>query len=128
MNWTIDLKSPPKSRIKESPLGFSVEELASNVATGLFLEFGVFSGKSINMMARILHEHSDLECHGFDTFEGLPEHWRENYKEGTFDLKGEFPEVRDNVRLYKGLFQDTLGPFLEVHKGEKCSLVHLDGK
>ena len=33
--------------------------------------------------------------------------------QGTFDLQGNFPEVPPNVRLWKGLFSDSLPAFLD---------------
>tara|TARA_R110002073_G_scaffold191088_1_gene349759 strand:+ start:234 stop:617 length:384 start_codon:yes stop_codon:yes gene_type:complete len=38
---------------------------------GLFLEFGVASGASINFIAA----NTDTTVHGFDSFQGLPEDW-----------------------------------------------------
>ena len=54
--------------------------------------------------------------------QGLPEDWLqaeatpERFKKGTFSLDGQFPEVEDNVILVKGLFADTLPPFLAAHE------------
>ena len=36
------------------------------------------------------------------------------------------PQVNDNVELIKGMFDETLPVFLEKHKGEKCSFIHID--
>ena len=36
-------------------------------------------------------------------------------KKGAFSLAGRFPEVRPNVRLVKGIFSDSLPPFLDTH-------------
>ena len=88
---------------------------------GLMLEFGVFSGKTINLMAQF-HQG---EVFGFDTFEGLPEDWNDKFKKGHFDCHGKLPKVLKNVKLVKGLFQDTLEPFLKGHPGN-ISVCHLD--
>lgn len=90
---------------------------------GLFLEFGVFSGRSINTMAKVA---SNKTLYGFDSFCGLPEDWHDGYQKGKYDLKGMLPDVENNVRLIKGWFQDTLPDFLEQHLDEKCALVHID--
>src|SRR5262245_26000335 len=43
---------------------------------GLYLEFGVWRGRTINLIAkRVFYE----TVHGFDSFEGLPEEWQRNY-------------------------------------------------
>jgi hypothetical protein len=53
-------------------------------------EFGVFEGASINhIAARIPHR----TVFGFDSFEGLPERWREAFGPGAFTTEGRLPEV-----------------------------------
>lgn len=87
---------------------------------GLFLEFGVFSGTTINHIA----SETENTVHGFDSFEGLPEQWG-NVAAGTFSTKGVVPETRDNVRLHIGWFNESLPKFVEKHK-EKVSFLHID--
>jgi hypothetical protein len=62
--------------------------------------------------------------HGFDSFEGIPEAWALHEK-GHFDLKGQLPEVPENVRLVKGWFEDSLPPFLAEHP-DPVAFIHLD--
>jgi hypothetical protein len=72
------------------------------------LEFGVFSGTTINRVASL---RPDLHFDGFDSFEGLPEDWdmgQKHVKKEAFDKGGELPEVEENVRLWKGWFNDTI--------------------
>jgi hypothetical protein len=88
---------------------------------GLYCEFGVFKGTSINYMAKKTTE----TFHGFDSFEGLPESWFGEYGEGAFDLKGVLPKVEPNVILHKGWFNETLPPFLEKYKAP-LTLLHVD--
>ena len=78
------------------------------------------TGKSINYFAKRL---KGKTLYGFDSFAGLPEAWRGNYPQGTF--KTPLPSVRENVRLFPGLFDQTLPGFLEQH-GEPALLLHLD--
>ncbi len=89
---------------------------------GLVLEFGVYRGQSINGLAEMAPERT---IYGFDSFEGLPENWVAELPQGAFSTAGRLPPVRSNVRLLKGWFQQTLGPFLEAHP-EPAALVHLD--
>jgi hypothetical protein len=77
---------------------------------GLIMEFGVYKGESINFIADLL---PNRQIYGFDSFEGLPETWRYNFYKGTFKLNN-LPEVRKNVVLVKGLFEDTLPKFKEA--------------
>ncbi|HEY1710362.1 MAG TPA: class I SAM-dependent methyltransferase [Rhizomicrobium sp.] len=93
------------------------------VGSGLILEFGVFQGKSINLIADIL---PDRQIHGFDSFEGLPEAWTGyNMAAATFNRKGELPTVKKNVALHKGLFSETLAPFLAKHPDD-VAFIHID--
>ena len=77
---------------------------------GLFLEFGVASGGSINFLAERVPDGTRL--HGFDSFEGLPERWREGRGGGFFDRGGSLPPVAPNVSLHVGWFDATLPAFL----------------
>lgn len=90
---------------------------------GLFLEFGVYTGNTINLMFNIL---KDKIFYGFDSFEGLPENWNGTIRhKGSFDLQGNLPNVNDNVKLIKGWFDETLPKFLIEHK-EPVSFIHVD--
>ena len=88
----------------------------------LWLEFGVFSGTSINYISKF----TSLHVYGFDSFEGLPETWRPGYEKSDFDLKGVFPAVNENVRLIKGWYDKSLPPFLTKHSEKKVSFLHID--
>lgn len=94
---------------------------------GMNLEFGVYSGLTISCLATARPE---LEFHGFDSFEGLPEDWDMGMKQvkgDAFDRKGELPEVPDNVKLYKGWFNETLEPFLDKENvSSLVSFLHVD--
>lgn len=89
---------------------------------GLVCEFGVFRGASINLLAQCL---PDRTIYGFDSFEGLPTPWRSGFARGSFGADGVLPSVRNNVRLIKGWFSDTLGGFLASHPGP-LALAHVD--
>ena len=90
-----------------------------------YLEFGVAGGFSIKWWLE-RNRHAGTQFFGFDTFEGLPEKW------GAFE-KGSMAYTMDSlnltdtrVQLYKGLFQETLLPFLESYKGTHKKLIHID--
>ncbi|MAU98563.1 MAG: methyltransferase [Fulvimarina sp.] len=91
-------------------------------AMGLHLEFGVASGKTINLIASCTKE----RVYGFDTFTGLPEDWRTGFAGGAFDQRGNLPEVSENVELIAGLFEDTLPPFMAKHGADKIAYLHVD--
>jgi len=87
---------------------------------GLVLEFGVYNGDSVNLIA----DNVDTTVHGFDSFEGLPEDW-ESCQAGQFTRDGKLPEVRQNVQLHAGWFDETLPEFVSVHR-EQVAFLHVD--
>ena len=91
-------------------------------AGGLWLEFGVWKGDSLNRLAR----HARGEVVGFDSFEGLPDAWVRGFGRGAFSTDGELPVVEPNVTLVKGRFEETLPPFLERRGKLSIALAHLD--
>ena len=107
----IDIEDIRSSQIVRAQLGHS---LSQDMIDGMYLEFGVFKGWSINVIAKRIYPKL---VHGFDSFEGLPEEWirssTQTYRPGHFDLCGQLPVVDENVRLHKGWFSNTLLVFLE---------------
>lgn len=89
---------------------------------GLYMEFGVRTGSTINHLAKLNRDHTIF---GFDSFEGLPENWSGWVGEKGAFARAELPSVRANVRLIKGWFDATLQPFLQAHPGD-VALVHID--
>jgi hypothetical protein len=83
---------------------------------------GVYKGQSLNEIARFFLTE---QVHGFDTFAGLPEYWREGFPKGTFNVSPERLRLRKNCLLHKGLFQDTLPLFLEDEKND-ARFIHID--
>lgn len=90
---------------------------------GLYLEFGVYKGGSINYISDRIGNNI---IYGFDSFEGLPEGWLPGYQKGKFNENGELPVVNGNVRLVKGWFNETLPGFIKAHKSEQCSFINID--
>jgi hypothetical protein len=89
---------------------------------GLVCEFGVFEGESLNYIAARIPQQMVF---GFDSFEGLPERWREAFDPGAFTTGGRLPQVRPNVSLLKGWFDETLPAFAARHPGPTAFL-HVD--
>lgn len=87
---------------------------------GMALEFGVFSGTTLRMIAAARPGGS---VYGFDSFDGLPENWRAGFDTGAFDV-AEVPEV-PGAELVIGLFDETLPGFLAAHPGP-VDLLHVD--
>lgn len=87
---------------------------------GLALEFGVWSGTTLKIIAT---ERKGEQVFGFDSFQGLPEDWRSGYPAGSFPIE-QLPEV-PGAELVVGLFDDTLPGFLAEHDGA-VDFVHVD--
>jgi len=76
-----------------------------------YLEFGVMYGWSIRQWAS-LNAHPESRFFGFDSFEGLPEHWTGKFGAGSFTVGGAIPDVDDSrIQFVKGWFNETLPPF-----------------
>lgn len=94
---------------------------------GLWLEFGVHGGGTINRIAAYTHK----MIYGFDSFEGIPEQWTRletngvTYPKGVFSLGGKLPKVKNNVSLIKGWFKDTLPGFMSTYR-DKITFIHID--
>ena len=93
----------------------------------LFLEFGVYTGGSINLFSKQLKNiHGTI--YGFDTFEGLTEDWLTHvfFPKGSLSLKNKLPKVAKNAILIKGKIQDTLDNFLKDNLKKKILFAHMD--
>ncbi|MBI1250876.1 MAG: class I SAM-dependent methyltransferase [Alphaproteobacteria bacterium] len=88
----------------------------------LVCEFGVAGGKTLRHIAG----QWAAPVHGFDSFQGLPEHWTGTAERaGRFDAKGKMPTVPSNVTLHAGWFDQTVPAFLQKTPGP-AALLHLD--
>ena len=83
-------------------------------------EFGVYRGTT----ARYISKETSKTLSLFDSFDGLPEDWNNNFKKGDFKLK-QIPKLPDNTKLYKGLFKETIPKFLCDYK-KPLSFIHVD--
>lgn len=78
-----------------------------------YFEFGVAGGYSFRWWVGHCNNPGSA-FFGFDTFEGLPEDWH-FFKKG--DMAYNVPTLEDpRARFVKGIFQDSLPPFLEEYR------------
>lgn len=92
------------------------------IEDGLVMEFGVFSGESINYIA----SKREWTVDGFDSFEGLPSAWRDGFDRGHFRVSS-MPQVRSNVRLFRGLFHNSVPEYLRnIPPSQKIAYLHID--
>jgi predicted O-methyltransferase YrrM len=99
--------------------------LIKNKSEAVVVEFGVWSGNSINYFAKELPKASVF---GFDSFLGLDKDWSGwNLAKGMFNLNGKSPSVKKNVTIYNGLYKDTVPEFFKNNNfKEGIDLIHMD--
>ncbi|MBF0357894.1 MAG: class I SAM-dependent methyltransferase [Magnetococcales bacterium] len=98
---------------------FAVKQIT---LTGQHLEFGVLTGYSTNFLA----DRIKGTLHGFDSFKGLPDDWTPEHRKGAFARpEGWLPEVRDNVELHVGYYEDSLPGFAEKNR-QPIAFMHID--
>tara|TARA_B100001123_G_C15149761_1_gene963044 strand:+ start:326 stop:1084 length:759 start_codon:yes stop_codon:yes gene_type:complete len=110
---------------------YSIKRSISNhEENDYYLEFGVFTGNSINNFSKFLKK---INIYGFDSFEGLKEDWfghveGKEFMGGThlYDLKKRIPKLNKNVIPVIGWAQDTLPKFIENNKNMKINFIHMD--
>lgn len=103
-------------------LAAGIRKVPDGLRDGLYLEFGVFSGRTINHIASLI---GGGIVTGFDTFTGLPESWRTGFPQGSFGVDG-LPVVASNVKLIQGLFAETLPAFLAEASDRPIAFLHID--
>ena len=95
---------------------------------GLWLEFGVFDGHTLAMMAA---RNSTGPARSFRGLRkvvaaasslGLTKYVRK----GAFDRRGVLEKVAQNARVHVGLFNTTLPPFLARRRGGPVAFLHID--
>lgn len=90
-----------------------------------YLEFGVAGGNSLKWWLQH-NTNPESRFFGFDTFEGLPEKWG-HFEKGSMAHAMESLNITDpRASLHKGLFQESLLPFLQGYDGRNRRLIHLD--
>ena len=108
--------------INTYPLKYVFENLKlQHKPDTLWLEFGVATGRTINYISKFTND----KVYGFDSFEGLPEKWRDGCEKGEFSTNGRLPQVNSNVELIKGWFNETLVHFIQK-QNKKISFIHMD--
>lgn len=98
---------------------------------GHIIEFGVYKGKTISIIASVWQ---DQTIWGFDSFVGLPEDWRTNSQDalhshpaGHFDLRNDpkKPTYPTNANLVAGWFNESLPSWIEQNPGP-IKFLHID--
>ncbi|ERN40343.1 hypothetical protein KR51_00032920 [Rubidibacter lacunae KORDI 51-2] len=119
--------SATRCRDRFELLELAVDYARDKLGDGLYAEFGVSKGASINLLAKRI---PGKTIFGFDSFEGLPEFWKRGSYSGIEAQSEIFGkdvnmDVEDNVKLVKGWFNETVPGFLELHP-EPVVFCHMD--
>jgi predicted O-methyltransferase YrrM len=110
----------PTARVFNDSIATLKHALSLAPPAGMALEFGVYSGRTLTVIADA-RKHNQV--FGFDSFQGLPEDWRSNIPAGTFATE-QLPDVA-GAELVVGWFNDTLPDFLAKHPNP-VAFLHLD--
>lgn len=97
-------------------------QLDPTLESGLVLEFGVATGRTLNQFAHWLPNDT---VYGFDGFQGLPEDWTSRMRKGFF-ARSNLPRVRNNCELVVGWFDRTLPNFVRQFACRPIKLLHVD--
>lgn len=132
-----ELIIPNKGLEEAGHRSYLTKSCKSVTVDGLWLEFGVFRGRTICNIS----DCTDKIVYGFDSFEGLHENWNYDNPKGIYTLHGKIPEGAicgedwevpykmkpwpENVVLIQGYFDDTLPNFLSENS-EKVAFCHID--
>jgi predicted O-methyltransferase YrrM len=117
----LNLKDIESVSRREEIWDIAIQKIKNS--SGIILEFGVYKGESINYIASKLPEET---IYGFDSFEGLPEFWRDGLPLKSFKVENQNKlKIRDNVVLLKGYFENTLPEFLKKNDS-MIKLMHID--
>lgn len=83
------------------------------------VEFGVATGTTLKMITKY------MSATGFDSFEGLPEDWREGFPKGFF---AQSPPDIPEAEMVVGWFDETLPVWIKNNsdKVNSLGLVHID--
>ena len=89
---------------------------------GLILEFGVYKADTLNFISKLFEQ---KQVYGFDSFQGLPEFWRDGFDSRSFAITT-LPKVNNNVSLIEGWFDKTIPQFLKSIGGGDIMFLHVD--
>lgn len=120
--WQVAGVTPSKAPLLPTRGALLARAAQAAPKVGLWLEFGVFRGESLRLLAGL----TGGPVYGFDSFEGLPDHWGVAHQAGTFSTAGRPPEVPANVKLVTGRFEQTLPGFVREQAPAQVALLHVD--
>jgi O-methyltransferase len=129
-SWQQMVQAPfdrPKFDCREDLYDYLTRSfLADGDALIDYLEFGVYRGDSLRAWCS-RNKNPGTRFFGFDSFQGLPEDWKQGRPKGAFTTSGTIPEIADpRVRIVPGWFQQSLPGFLRSYRPAGTLVVHND--
>ena len=121
----VDMIRKSMSEAALIPSRFDLLEkgISSVTLEGCFAEFGGYKGDTLNFIA----QKTNKIVHGFDSFLGLPQDWRPGLPKGTFKVdRYRYLDFRNNVRIWKGMFEDTIPRFNDETGNQPIAFLHVD--
>ncbi|MCA9815352.1 MAG: class I SAM-dependent methyltransferase [Cyanobacteriota/Melainabacteria group bacterium] len=102
--------------------------------SGICLELGTYLGRTANALGVLLSALSPgTKLYTIDSFEGLPECWRDGFPRGTFALTEDLrPQLLSNIEQVTGSFEEALPSLLKRLESEaegqklKIAFLHID--
>jgi hypothetical protein len=122
VNFILNERRLLKAKVFKDKFELLKDAVKEIIIDGVIMEFGVYKGETINYIAALL---PNKQIYGFDSFEGLPETWRFNFYKGKFSMD-KIPEIKNNVTLIKGWFENTLPNFLKKIGDSPIGFMHID--
>jgi hypothetical protein len=127
---------PVETYILRDEIISKYKDILSNT---LFLEFGVATGRSMDMFYDLYQRHDikNVDFYGFDGWVGLPKETQDNnnpsyWSEGVFNerivpcIATKFNSL-DNIHIVDGMFENTLNEeLLKKFNNKKVGVVHID--
>lgn len=114
-DWQLGPDLTESAAAKGDPIHACLQHVLASTPTGHALEFGVGAGTTLRIIEKV------MPVTGFDSFNGLPEKWRDGFDAGMF--AGPPPRNLGAAKLKIGLFSDTLPTFTWP---DHVGLVHID--
>tara|TARA_Y100000996_G_C22513053_1_gene639246 strand:- start:84 stop:749 length:666 start_codon:yes stop_codon:yes gene_type:complete len=118
---------------KYKVIRFTIENVFMDSVEGDYLEFGTFTGSSLNHAInsyKIIYKNQNTKIYSFDSFQGFPEENHKIFKSndylGNYSNAIKVASKYKNCKIVKGFFKDTLNDEVLKNEINKISIVFID--
>lgn len=112
---------------------FTIENAFMDSIEGDYLEFGTFTGSSLNHSINCykkIYKNQNIKIYSFDSFQGFPEENHKIFKSedyiGNYSNALKIASKYKNCKIIKGFFKDTLNDDSLKNEIKKISIVFID--